>query len=109
MSENDVNHPDHYTQGPVEVIETIKATVKDHSSYLHGNIIKYVLRALHKGGLEDFKKARVYLDWLIEELEGPGDNIKAKPDWNPPVLPKEYSGKLRKDTNRHSGESRNPG
>ena len=70
MSDKNIKHPDHYTKGPVETIEVIKGTVHHYSSYLHGNIIKYVLRAIHKGGLEDFKKARVYLDWLIKELEG---------------------------------------
>lgn len=31
-----------------------------------GNVIKYVIRADNKGGIEDLKKARVYLDWEIE-------------------------------------------
>jgi transcription termination factor NusB len=70
MNEHDnVKHPEHYNKGPVETIEVIKASVKDYGSYLHGNIIKYILRAIYKGGLEDFKKAREYLNWLIKELE----------------------------------------
>jgi chorismate mutase len=35
-----------------------------------GNIVKYVARAPHKGNeLQDLKKARWYLDRLIEQLE----------------------------------------
>jgi len=39
--------------------------------FLDGNVIKYVVRYRSKGGVEDLKKARHYLDKLIEiELEG---------------------------------------
>jgi hypothetical protein len=34
--------------------------------YFEGNIIKYVSRWKDKGGVEDLKKARHYLDKLIE-------------------------------------------
>jgi hypothetical protein len=34
--------------------------------YLEGNVIKYVSRHKAKGGVEDLKKARHYLDKLIE-------------------------------------------
>ena len=34
-----------------------------------GNAIKYLLRFQKKNGLEDLKKARKNLDWLIEEVE----------------------------------------
>ena len=34
--------------------------------YLEGNIIKYVSRWQDKGGIEDLRKARHYLDKLIE-------------------------------------------
>lgn len=37
---------------------------------LRGNAIKYVARCNAKGGVEDIKKARHYLDKLIEVLEG---------------------------------------
>lgn len=38
--------------------------------YLRGSAIKYLARCDRKGGLEDVKKARHYLDKLIEVLEG---------------------------------------
>ena len=34
--------------------------------YLEGNIVKYVSRWKDKGGIDDLKKARHYLDKLIE-------------------------------------------
>lgn len=35
--------------------------------FLRGNVIKYVARCDAKGGVEDLRKARHYLDKLIEE------------------------------------------
>jgi len=37
--------------------------------YFDGNVIKYVARFRHKGGVESLKKARHYLDKLIEQIE----------------------------------------
>ena len=34
-----------------------------------GNVLKYILRAKHKGGLEDLQKARHYLDKMIEDAD----------------------------------------
>jgi len=67
MSDN-VNHPDHYTTGGIECIDAIRASLgdADFASYCKGNVIKYVWRYRHKNGVEDLKKARVYLDWAIE-------------------------------------------
>ncbi|WP_374045208.1 DUF3310 domain-containing protein [uncultured Anaerococcus sp.] len=42
-------------------------------SFYKGNIIKFILRANKKNGLEDYKKARQYLDWYIQELESDMD------------------------------------
>jgi hypothetical protein len=35
-------------------------------SYYKGSILKYLLHEREKNGLEDLKKARKHLDWLIE-------------------------------------------
>lgn len=57
-----VNHPSHYMWLPVEVIE-----ITEHLNFCLGNVIKYTLRADHKGKpLEDLKKARWYLDREIQ-------------------------------------------
>lgn len=60
-----VNHPSHYTQFPVEVIELTR-----HLDFCSGNVVKYVCRASFKGKeLEDLKKARWYLEDRIKQLE----------------------------------------
>ena len=66
-----VGKPGHYTGGEVECIDYIKQQLGDQfESYLEGNVLKYVHRYKVKGKpLEDLRKARVYLGWLIEELE----------------------------------------
>ena len=40
--------------------------------YLEGNIVKYVSRWKDKGGVDDLKKARHYLDKLIEFVDRKG-------------------------------------
>ena len=67
MENDNVNSPKHYKlEGlEVEAIDVIKATVKDFNSFCHGNIIKYVLRANKKNGIEDFKKAKKYIEMMI--------------------------------------------
>ena len=71
MSEDRVNHPSHYTFGDIEVIDYIrdKLTSKEFQGYCEGNVLKYVSRWRHKGGVEDLKKAEVYLKWMIESAE----------------------------------------
>lgn len=66
-----VNHPNHYTQGGIECIKAIEASMPPDGfqDYCKGNVLKYVWRFRQKNGLEDLKKARVYLNWMIESLE----------------------------------------
>lgn len=67
-----VNHPSHYTQGKFECIEVIEEITKPcngFEAYLIGTILKYLWRWKFKNGLEDIKKARWYLDKLIEKVE----------------------------------------
>ena len=63
-----VHHPSHYTVGDIEVIDYIrdKLSPVEFQGYCMGNVLKYVSRWRHKGGIEDLQKAEVYLDWLIE-------------------------------------------
>lgn len=61
-----IEKPMHYNLG----IETSKYIKSWNMDYFSGNIIKYVTRAPHKGKLlEDLRKARWYLDRLIETAE----------------------------------------
>lgn len=66
-----VEHPKHYGQGEIECIEYIKdfLTEEEYIGYLRGNIAKYMHRWRYKNGVEDVKKARWYLNALIQILE----------------------------------------
>ena len=66
-----VNHPSHYTQGGIECIEAIRASMPPSAfqGYCKGNVMKYIWRASLKNGVEDLKKAQVYLGWMIESME----------------------------------------
>lgn len=62
-----VNHPEHYTwlPGDIEVID-----ITESLGFCLGNVIKYVLRADHKGRpLEDLQKAAWYLNREIARRE----------------------------------------
>ena len=74
-----VQHPSHYTHGGVECIDAIRAsmTVDGFCDYCKGNIIKYIWRWRDKGGVEDLRKASVYLDWLINAAEGKENDYEA--------------------------------
>ena len=63
MQNDPVNHPSHYCLGGIEVLDAIEAW---ELPYHLGNVVKYVARYKAKNGMEDLKKARHYLDKLIE-------------------------------------------
>jgi hypothetical protein len=68
-----VNSPSHYKSGGIEAIEGIEASMEPEAfvGYLKGNIMKYMWRYERKGKpIEDLKKARWYLDRLIQKVEG---------------------------------------
>lgn len=68
---DNVNHPNHYTSGGIECIDAIRASLgdKEFAGYCKGNIIKYLWRYRLKNGVEDLRKAQVYLGWMIEAEE----------------------------------------
>lgn len=68
---NPVTQPDHYNRGAIEAIEAIKASMhpQEFKGYLKGNCLKYLWRYEYKNGIEDLKKAQVYLGWLIKEVD----------------------------------------
>lgn len=73
MISDKIHNPSHY-QGAfgLEAIEVVRNFAGDLTAvegFYWGNAIKYMLRFQKKNGLEDLKKARKNLDWLIEELE----------------------------------------
>ena len=68
-----VNHPPHYqSKSGLEVIDVIEAftdNLKGIYAVDTGNAIKYICRWSHKNGVEDLKKARWYINNLIDHLE----------------------------------------
>lgn len=66
----ELSSPKRYTQG----IECWDYIVSHDMGFLEGNIIKYITRYKFKNGVEDLKKARVYLDKLILETEKANSN-----------------------------------
>ena len=67
-SNKDATSPEHYKQGGIELIDILKAKMspEELKGFYKGNVLKYVTRADHKNGVEDLKKASVYLGWLID-------------------------------------------
>lgn len=61
----------HYTNKLIQPWEAMEAwmTLEAFQGFLMGNVIKYAARHSDKGGVEDLKKARHYLDKLIETYE----------------------------------------
>ena len=55
---------DHYKRNKIQVWDFIH---ENDIGFIAGNIIKYIVRYKNKNGVEDLKKARHYLDKLIEE------------------------------------------
>lgn len=72
-----VFRPSHYARYAIEPITFIVANKLDFPT---GNVIKYVLRQDAKNGLEDLRKARRYLDIMIEDVErrGRGETLKVE-------------------------------
>ena len=68
-----VSHPSHYqSETGLEVIDVIEAftfDLKGIEATDTGNILKYMCRWKQKNGLQDLKKARWYLDHLIEHIQ----------------------------------------
>ena len=54
---------DHYKKMAIQPIEYIMA---NKLGYCEGNIVKYISRWRDKGGVEDLRKIKQYVDFLIE-------------------------------------------
>ena len=62
----------HYCAGDIECIDAIRSALgpEQFAGYCRGNAMKYLWRYPLKGTpVADLRKARTYLDWLIESLE----------------------------------------
>jgi len=62
MNNNKIS-PDYYQKGKIEVTDFI---TDQNMTFVEGNVVKYVCRYKDKSGIQDLRKARWYLDKLIE-------------------------------------------
>ena len=65
-----VEKPPYYTKGDVECKDGIKAAVSNlHSTDAHytASAIQYLWRWKEKNGVEDLRKAKVFIEWLIKD------------------------------------------
>jgi len=58
---------EHYRKGSIQPIEYIYANGMD---FFSGNVVKYITRWKYKNGLEDLKKAKHYIELLMEQEYG---------------------------------------
>jgi len=66
---NNVDHPKHYNEG-IEAIDVIESW---DLNFNVGNVIKYMLRAAHKGEeIQDLEKAQWYLTRHLENAKRKG-------------------------------------
>jgi hypothetical protein len=64
-----IDNQPHYKNQGIEPIDLMRKNFskEEFAGFLQGNVLKYMLRYKDKNGLEDLKKAKTYLTWLIEE------------------------------------------
>lgn len=72
-----VEHPAHYAgAGGIECIDAMASALGGELlGYLWGNAFKYLWRWRRKGGVEDLRKCRWYIDRLIDRC-GPGNGAR---------------------------------
>lgn len=66
-----IDNQTHYKNQGIEPIDLMRKNFskEEFAGFLQGNVLKYMLRYKDKNGLEDLKKAKTYLTWLIKEEE----------------------------------------
>lgn len=105
-----VNHPPHYTDGKIEVIDFIE---DKRLNFHRGNAVKYIARAGKKNPekeIEDLQKAVWYIHHEIERLQ----KLKSKKIKDQKIKEKaskkakESWTKLPKTITRFNGEEYNP-
>lgn len=68
--ESTPTNPAHYSRWNIQPWDFI---LQNNLDFMRGNIIKYIMRYDAKNGIEDLKKARVYLDKMIDNLNSAED------------------------------------
>ena len=65
FEKEEITNPKHYDKVGFG-IQPLEYIIANELDFLEGNVIKYVSRYPHKGGVNDLLKARTYLEKLIE-------------------------------------------
>lgn len=72
MNSDPIN-PKHYKHLPAEAIDIIEAAIakapSNEAAYLHGQVLKYILRCWEKNGVDDLRKAKWYLDRMADSFD----------------------------------------
>lgn len=85
MSANNTG-PGHYKDKAIQPWDFI---VSNNLGYLEGNVVKYISRWRQKGGVEDLRKAKHYIEKLIEVETGTAaPRTTADSRWD--VISREY-------------------
>ena len=66
-----MNEPDYYSKNgfsPLSAMKNGLISRREYMGFLKGNVIKYIVRAEDKGGIEDIDKAMDYLNLFKNEL-----------------------------------------
>lgn len=71
----DLLRPSYYSGKPglpdcLSAIESVVEQCGPYEAFLLGNAIKYLWRYKGKNGIEDLRKAKQYIEWLIERESG---------------------------------------
>ena len=69
---SDPINPNHYQRDGMECIDAIEAAVQNLSgaeAYATGSAIKYLWRWKEKGGKDDLKKAKWFIQKMVDALE----------------------------------------
>lgn len=73
MNNDNISNPAHYSarlgHECKDVIRIFTTGNEGVEAYYLGNILKYLWRYKDKNGIEDLKKAKQYIDFLMEECE----------------------------------------
>lgn len=63
-----INNPKYHIIEGLDIVKSVLGKV-GFKSFCIGNALKYIVRAEKKNGLEDYKKAKKYVEWIIEGAE----------------------------------------
>ena len=66
----------HYKNQKIQPIEYI---LENELPFIEGNIVKYITRWREKGGIEDLKKVKHYVEILMEHEDGKRNKTAVSP------------------------------